>query len=430
MGFCPQCRGDGPLLETGGRTTAAAPARTVPLDEAVTAVVARRPVGMPEVDRVLGGGLVAGAAVLLGGEPGVGKSTLVLHIAAGLARNGGTTLIAGAEESPDQVALRAKRLGIGGSTLHLCGDRDVDAIVAAAEAARPDLLVVDSVQAITAAEVGGTAGGVAQVGEVAARLVHFAKDRGTAVILIGHVTKDGLIAGPKLLEHAVDVVLSLEGDPERGLRMLRCLKNRFGAAHQTGLFEMGEAGLAEVADPGGLLAGERGAAPGSIVFPAMHGRRPLLVEIQALVAGARHGQARRSVKGLEAARLHQVLAVLERHAGLRLSGLDVYVGVAGGLRLQDPGADLPMALAVVSSMLDRPLGAVAAWGEVGLTGEVRPVVHGERRAAEARRLGLAPLAGPAGGERLAAVLARAGVDGRARGPRPLSVVASPTDGLA
>jgi DNA repair protein RadA/Sms len=199
---------------------------------------------------------------------------------------------------------------------------------------------------------------------------------------------------------------------------------------QTGLFEMGEAGLIEVADPGGLLAGERGAAPGSIVFPAMHGRRPLLVEIQALVAGTRPGQARRSVKGLEVARLHQVLAVLERHAGVPLAGLDVYVGVAGGLRLQDPGADLPVALAVLSSLLDRPLGPVAAWGEVGLTGEVRPVVHGKRRAAEAQRLGLIPLVDPGAGDRLTAILSLAGLDGRAHGPRTLSVVASPPDGLA
>jgi DNA repair protein RadA/Sms len=234
MGFCPQCRSGGPLVEDGGAPTAAAPARTIPLAEAVTAVVDRRAVGMPEVDRVLGGGLVAGAAVLLGGEPGVGKSTLVLHLAAGLARQGRTTLIAGAEESPDQVALRAERLGVGETAVHLCGDRDVDAIVAAAEGIRPDLLVVDSVQAIAAAEVGGTAGGVAQVREVAARLVRFAKDRGVPLVLIGHVTKDGLIAGPKVLEHAVDVVLSLEGDPERGLRMLHCLKNRFGPTHRPG----------------------------------------------------------------------------------------------------------------------------------------------------------------------------------------------------
>jgi DNA repair protein RadA/Sms len=430
MGFCPQCRSGVALVEAAGPAAAVAPARTVPLAEAVTAVLDRTAIGMPEVDRVLGGGLVAGATILLGGEPGVGKSTLALHLAAGLARRGGTTLVAGAEESPDQVALRADRLGIEGTAVHLSGDRDVDAIVAAAEVLRPDLLVVDSVQAITVAEVGGTAGGVAQVREAAGRLIHFAKDRGVPLILIGHVTKDGLIAGPKVLEHAVDVVLSLEGDPERGLRMLRCLKNRFGATHQVGLFEMGEAGLSEVADPGGLLAGERGAAPGSIVFPAMHGRRPLLVEIQALVAGTRPGQARRSVKGLEAARLHQVLAVLERHAGLPLSGLDVYVGVAGGLRLQDPGADLPVALAVVSSLLDHPLGAVAAWGEVGLTGEVRPVVHGDRRAAEAHRLGLTPLADPGSGERLTAVLARAGLDGRADASRTPSVVASPPDGFA
>jgi DNA repair protein RadA/Sms len=243
-------------------------------------------------------------------------------------------------------------------------------------------------------------------------LVHFAKESGIAVVLVGHVTKDGAIAGPKLVEHAVDVVLYLEGDPERGLRVLRGLKNRFGATHQVGLFEMRETGLIEVTDPAGLLAtADLGDVPGSVVFPAVDGRRPLLVEVQALVAGSSGPQPRRSVKGLDAARIHQIVAVLERHAGLSFAGKDVYVSVVGGIRLHDPGADLPVAIALASSLLGRPVGAIAAWGEVGLTGEVRAVAHADHRQAEAKRLGLRVVGRSNGGghDRIEAVLARVGL---------------------
>jgi DNA repair protein RadA/Sms len=285
-------------------------------------------------------------------------------------------------------------------------------MVEAAREVRPDVLVVDSVQTVAVAEVGGAPGGVAQVRESAARLIHFAKESGVPVVLVGHITKDGGIAGPKLLEHAVDVVLYLEGDVERGLRMLRSLKNRFGATHQVGLFEMRDAGMIEVPDPSEwMLAKWRGGVPGSIVFPAVDGRRPLLVEVQALVADATTPQPRRSVQGVEAARVHQLLAVLERHAGLRFAGKDVYVGVVGGVRLREPGADLPVALAVASSLLDHPTGPLAAWGEVGLTGEVRSVAHHDRRSEEVARLGIERVIAPSGNgdDRIEAALRGAGL---------------------
>lgn len=413
MGFCPQCRTDGALLqEVTASKQAGRRAEVVSITKVRGDQVSRLPTGIGEVDRVLGGGLVPGATILVGGEPGVGKSTLLLQVAGALAGSGGTTLVVTAEESAAQVGIRAHRLGIDDPNVLLATERDVDAIVAAAGTVRPDLVVVDSVQAVAVAEVGGAPGGVAQVRESAARLIHFAKESGIPVVLVGHITKDGGIAGPKLLEHAVDVVLYLEGDVERGLRMLRSLKNRFGATHQVGLFEMRDAGMAEVADPSEwMLARWRGGVPGSVVFPAIDGRRPLLVEVQALVAEATTPQSRRSVQGLEASRVHQLLAVLERHAGLGFGGKDVYVSVVGGIRLRDPGADLPVALAIVSSLLDRPTGPLAAWGEVGLTGEVRSVAHHERRSDEVARLGIERVVGPSGNgeDRIERALVRAGL---------------------
>jgi DNA repair protein RadA/Sms len=416
MGFCPQCRTDGALVAAAvDRKPATArprPGRVVAVGATGGEATVRRPVAIGEVDRVLGGGLVPGSAILLGGEPGVGKSTLLIQVAAAIARSGGTVLLASAEESLDQIGLRARRLGIDHPGVLLTAERDVDVVVATTAEAAPDLLIVDSVQTVEAAEVGGAAGGVAQVRETAARLIHAAKESGTPVVLIGHVTKDGGIAGPKLLEHAVDVVLYLEGDLDHGLRVLRSLKNRFGPTHQVGLFEMGEAGMRPVTDPAGLLATDnRGAVSGSVVFPAVDGRRPLLVEVQALVAPTSNPQPRRSVKGLDVARVHQVLAVLERHAGLSFAAFDVYVNVVGGLRLRDPGADLPVAVALASSLLDRPVGSVAAWGEVGLTGEIRPVTGGDHRAAEAARLGLEVAVGPRGNghDRIERVLGELGL---------------------
>jgi DNA repair protein RadA/Sms len=413
MGFCPGCGSQAALAEAAAaRVTPVRALRVVPLTRAGSDEALRRPTGIAEVDRVLGGGLVPGVTVLVGGEPGVGKSTLLLQVAAALAAGGGRALIASAEESAAQIALRASRLGIAHPGILIAAEGDVDAIIAAADQVRPDLLVVDSVQTVTASEVGGTPGGVAQVREVAARLVHFSKESGVPLVLVGHVTKDGSIAGPRLLEHTVDVVLYLEGDVERGLRVLRSLKNRFGATHQVGLFEMGDAGMREVPDPSGwLVAGWRGGVPGSVVFPSVDGRRPLLVEVQALVSEGVVPQPRRSVRGLEIARVHQVLAVLERHARFSFATRDVYVSVVGGLQVRDPGADLPIAVALVSSLLGKALGPTAAWGEVGLTGEVRAVAYGDRRAAEAARLGVAVAVGPTGNgeDRIDRALVRAGL---------------------
>ena len=401
MGFCSQCRSDGALVEVAARTPRAgarrSTVRAVSIVEAGNGDGLRRSVGIPEFDRALGGGLVAGSAVLVGGEPGVGKSTLLLQVAGATAGAGAPVMVASAEESLDQIALRARRLGVKDPEILVVARTDVDDIIDVATEAEPALLIVDSIQTVGAPEVGGAPGGIAQVRETTARLIHFAKTSGTPVVLVGHVTKDGSIAGPKLVEHAVDVVLYLEGDAERGLRVLRCLKNRFGPTHDAGLFEMSDRGLLEVPDPSDLLVSEgAGSVPGSVMFPAVDGRRSLLIEVQALVAKTSAPQPRRSVKGLDTARVHQVVAVLERHVGLSFSGMDIYVSVVGGVRLRDPGSDLPVAIALASSLLARSVGKVAAWGEVGLTGEVRSVSHGDGRRSEAKRLGSPSIVAPGG----------------------------------
>ena len=368
--------------------------------------------GWGEVDRVLGGGLVRGSAVLLGGEPGVGKSTLLLQMAGGLGAGGAPVLIASAEESASQVAMRAGRTGVAATSIDLVSDDDVDAIVALAESARPEVLIVDSIQTVGVSEIASAAGGVAQVRESAARLIRLAKTTGTVVILVGHVTKEGGLAGPKILEHMVDVVLYLEGDPDRGLRVLRSNKNRFGATHVSGMFDMQGDGLVEVEDPSKLfLDGWETKVPGTIVYPAVEGRRSVLVEIQALVAPTNQAQPRRSVRGLDSARVNQVIAVLDRHAGVSISDKEVYVNVVGGWRLDEPGCDLPVALALASSVANQPLGRLAAWGEVGLAGEVRSVPFETRRAEELDRMGLEKRIAPGGGEpmRLADALRDAGL---------------------
>jgi len=410
MGFCPQCRSDAGLVEDD-RATPSRPAPVpVSLPEAGGRQVRRAVVGLKEIDRVLGGGLVPGSVVLVGGEPGVGKSTLLLQVAGSLAGSSRKVLVATAEESEDQVGLRARRLNAIDDEIYLLAEENVDSIIAAADEMQPDLLIVDSVQTVRAAEVGSGPGSVAQVRECGARLTRFAKERDIAVILVGHVTKDGGIAGPKLLEHMVDVVLYLEGESEQGLRTLRSLKNRFGATHLVGLFEMATSGLIEVADPSAVfLAGWRHTVAGSVVVPAVQGRRPVLVEVQALVAPTRLVQPRRSTRGLETARLHQLLAVLARHGGVPFDDREVYVGLVGGLRIVEPAIDVPMALALVSSLLDKPLGRLAAWGEVGLTGEIRSVPHESRRREEAQRLGVERIVAPSDVGSLAEALEWAGL---------------------
>ncbi len=374
--------------------------------------------GIEELDRVLGGGLVAGSVVLVGGEPGVGKSTLLLQASTGLATAGEQVLLVSAEESADQIRMRAERLGVADAGVVVTCEQEVDAVVALAQASPVDVVVVDSIQTMAVPELAGSAGSVAQVREAAARLVGFAKRSGTAVILVGHVTKDGAIAGPKTLEHMVDVVLYLEGDPERGMRFLRGAKNRFGSINEVGVFEMADTGMLPVPDPSKVMVGERDlAVAGTVLFPTVDGRRSLLVEVQALVVPTANPQPRRSAKGLPVARLHQVLAVLDRHAGVSLAAHDVYVSVVGGLRVVEPAIDLPMALAVASSAGDVPVGDVAAWGEVGLTGELRAVTQGSRRRAEAVRMGVGQVVTAEDGvRRLSDALSLVGV-GNVRPPR-------------
>jgi DNA repair protein RadA/Sms len=353
----------------------------------------RRPVGIGELDRVLGGGLVAGSVVLLGGEPGIGKSTLLLQAAAGVAATGASVLYATGEESASQVRLRAGRLGLAGGrigdAIRVVAETGVGRIVDLAREEPPGLLVIDSIQTMTSEELDGPPGSVGQVREAAQRLMELAKADGVPVILVGHVTKDGTLAGPKTLEHLVDVVLSVEGDRTGGLRLLRATKNRYGSTEEVGVFEMGERGLTEVADPArAFLADHDAPAPGSVVAPVLEGSRPILVEVQALVAPTAAPSPRRTASGVDPNRLALLVAVLGRRAGIGLSGHDVYANLAGGLTVSEPGLDLPLALALASSLRDRPVvtGTVAI-GEVGLLGELRSVGGLDRRLREAARLG-------------------------------------------
>lgn len=357
------------------------------------AVELRRAVGIGELDRVLGGGLVAGSLVLLGGEPGIGKSTLLLQVAAGVAVAGGGVLYATGEESASQVRLRAGRLGFAdgavGDAIRVVAETGVGRITDLARAERPALLVVDSVQTVASEELDGPPGSVGQVREATLRLMELAKAEAIPVILVGHVTKDGTLAGPKTLEHLVDVVLSVEGDRTAGLRLLRAAKNRYGSTEEVGVFEMGDRGLTEVADPArAFLAEHELPAPGSVVAPVLEGSRPILVEVQALVAPTAAPSPRRTASGVDHNRLSLLVAVLGRRAGIGLGTHDVYANLAGGLEVDEPGLDLPLALALASSLRDRPLvpGTVAI-GEVGLLGELRTVSGLDRRLKEAARLG-------------------------------------------
>jgi DNA repair protein RadA/Sms len=420
MGFCPQCGVTEPLVEEAGTVRSASrAAEPVGLRAASERTFDRRPISWGEIDRVLGGGIVAGSVLLLGGEPGVGKSTLLLQMAGALAGSGQSVIVASAEESADQVAMRAGRLGIVDDLISLVSDDDVDAIVALAERDRPALLIIDSIQTVGVSEIPAAPGGVAQVRESAARLVRLAKTTGVAVVLVGHVTKDGGLAGPKMLEHMVDVVLYLEGDPDRGFRVLRSVKNRFGATHVSGMFEMRSEGLTEVDDPSKVfLEGWEPDVPGTVIYPAVEGRRSILVEIQALVSPTRQAQPRRSIRGLDPTRVNQVLAVLDRHSSLSLHDQEVYVNVVGGWRIDEPGCDLAVALAVASSHADHPLGRLAAWGEIGLAGEVRGIPMETRRIEELDRMGLERRIAPLGGRplRLRDGLDQAGLVGVAAHP--------------
>ena len=375
----------------------------MPLAQVEALPVARLVTGLAELDRVVGGGIVPGSLVLLGGSPGIGKSTITAGALGRLAAAGHSVLYVSGEESAVQVRLRAERLGEDALRVPVVAETDLDVVEATLEAERPEVCVIDSVQTLHAAGLTGAAGSVGQVREVAGRLARVAKKRSVAIVLVGHVTKDGALAGPRVLEHLVDCVLQFEGERERTYRTLRALKNRFGSTNEVGVFEMREDGLVEVADPSSRFVEEASRAPGSVVLCAMEGSRPLLVEVQALVAQSPLEAPRRVANGIDRNRLALILAVLARHAGLGLGSCDVFVSVAGGVRVEEPGADLAVALALASAARGVTLGSeerpLAAFGEVGLTGELRQAAHPDRRTAEAEKFGLAPPMAPGEGLR-------------------------------
>jgi len=371
-------------VPTGAPATPARRIAEVELDAARA-----RPTGVDELDRVLGGGLVPGAVVLLAGEPGVGKSTLLLDVAARVAGSRRVLYVTG-EESAGQVRLRAERTGAVCQELYLAAESDLGAILGHLDAVAPDLLVVDSVQTMSAADVDGAPGGVTQTRAVTVALTGLAKERGLPVLLVGHVTKDGSIAGPRVLEHLVDVVLSFEGDKHSTLRMVRGVKNRFGPADEVGCFELHDGGIVGMPDPSGLFLARFGGppVPGTAVTVVLDGRRPLPAEVQALVAGQDIPSPRRAVSGLDNARVAMILAVLERRAGVRLHDAEVYAATVGGMRIAEPAADLALAMAITSARRDVALPPdLVVLGEIGLAGEVRRVAGVDRRLAEAARLG-------------------------------------------
>lgn len=376
--------------------------RPVPIAEVDLTEHVPRPTGVDELDRVLGGGLVPGSVTLLGGEPGVGKSTLLTQVAASVAGAGERVLYLSAEESRQQVRLRAERLGSLASGLWLASGGAMHDLLAHLDEVKPSLLVVDSIQTVHDADLAGAMGSVSQVKGCAQTLVTEAKARSLAVVLVGHVTKDGDLAGPRALEHVVDTVLSFEGDRHHALRLVRSVKHRFGPTGELGIFELGEKGLLGVPDAGALLlADRRPGVAGSAVVPAMEGSRPLLVEVQALVDEGDHANPRRSAQGVDGRRLASIVAVLEQRLGVKMRGADVYALAAGGVRVHEPAADLALALALISSKRKSPLPPdVVICGEVGLGGEVRQVSHLARRLNEASRMGFAravvPLSAPDG----------------------------------
>ena len=403
-GQCPHCRAWNTLQdfqvrkatkESKSRPLEAA--RVVRLSEIPTEDAARTPLAWAELNRVLGGGIVPGSLVLVGGEPGVGKSTMLMHAAAQIAKAGNVLYVTG-EESGHQVRMRAERLGALEPAILLLAENDLDAICDAIRNEAPRLAIIDSIQTVTDAGFEGSAGSVTQVRESAARLMRLAKETGVPIFLVGHVTKEGSIAGPRVLEHIVDTVLYLEGDRRQELRILRATKNRFGSSEEIGVFAMGEAGLEEVSDPSAaILASAAPAAPGSVIVAALEGTRPLLVEVQSLVNKSQNTMVRRIANGIDINRLHMILAVLEKRLNRSFGQSDVFVSVAGGIRITEPAADLGLALSIVSNESNRPIpDGLIVIGELGLSGEVRRVGHLERRLQEAARHGLTRALIPAG----------------------------------
>ena len=391
LGRCPDCRSWGTLAEEvvpAGPKASSAP-QLLRLDNLPPDNEDRLLTGLNELDRVLGGGVVPGSVALLAGEPGIGKSTLLLQAAAGLGRQGQNLLYVSGEESPAQLRLRADRLGLDLSKLQVAAETSVEAILTLAAEHRWDLLAVDSIQAVGAADLPSGPGSLAQIRESAARFINLAKTENLPVWLVGHVTKEGAIAGPKVLEHMVDTVLYFEGERSYNLRILRAFKNRFGSVNEIGVFEMKDQGLAEVTNPSALFLAERPSeAAGSVVAPTIEGTRPILVELQALVSASGLAMPRRQALGIDPARLSLLTAVLEKKVGLRLFDRDVFVNVAGGIKVVEPAIDLGMAAAIASSYNDRPVDREAVFlGEVGLAGEVRGVSRLGIRLKEAAKLG-------------------------------------------
>ncbi|HZS30797.1 MAG TPA: DNA repair protein RadA [Gaiellaceae bacterium] len=398
FGKCPGCSAFGTLVEEVVGQVSGASAPPKPLLRLVDVQVeeaARIGTGVPELDRVLGGGLVPASLVLLGGEPGVGKSTLLLSALSAISLERRALLVTG-EESVAQVKLRAERLG-GGERVEILAETELETVCETLRAERPDVCVIDSVQTLHASELGSAPGSVAQVREAASRLLRVAKEYGIATILVGHVTKDGTVAGPRVLEHLVDCVLQFEGDRYHAHRILRAVKNRFGSTNELGVFEMTGAGLAGVPDPSEVFGRTVAGEPGAAVACALEGTRPILLEIQALVAQSELAMPRRVATGVDPKRLAMIVAVLSRHAGVPLGQADVFVNVAGGVRIDEPGADLAIALAIASAARRLPVReGYGAFGEIGLTGRLRTAAQAERRLEECKKLGLCGVIAPAG----------------------------------
>jgi DNA repair protein RadA/Sms len=407
MGKCPGCgQWDTLVEEVVGRSGGAGPLgglaaalpEPVPIDAVEIEEEDRLRTGIGELDRVLGGGLVPGTLVLIGGDPGIGKSTLMLQALHGLAESGNRVLYVSGEESIRQLRLRSKRLAAAAPDLLVVSEIDLERIVAMVADVKPDVLVVDSIQTMFSSDLASAPGSVGQVRESTVRLMLMAKKTGIPTFLVGHVTKDGMIAGPKLLEHIVDTVLYFEGDRNHVFRVLRAVKNRFGSTNEIGVFEMNERGLAEVPNPSALFLSERPAdAAGSVVTASMEGTRPILVELQALVSSTSLGTPRRTILGLDQNRVALLVAVMEKKLGMHLMGHDVFMNVAGRVRLDEPAVDLGIVAAVASSFLDRSVpGRSLVFGEVGLAGEVRAVGQADARVAEARKMGFNRCLLPAG----------------------------------
>jgi len=395
QGQCPQCNAWNTLVETIAakpatrfQALAGGASEVRPLSSVEVAHNPRWPTGIEEFDRVLGGGLVAGGVVLLGGDPGIGKSTLLLQATAAIGASRRALYVTG-EESAEQIALRANRLGLVNAPVELLAEVQLEAIVGAIRVRSPEVVVIDSIQTMYTEALESAPGSVAQVRECAAQLTRLAKQTGITVILVGHVTKEGAIAGPRVLEHIVDTVLYFEGDTHSSFRLIRAIKNRFGAANELGVFAMGERGLKGVANPSALfLSQHTQPVAGSAILATVEGSRPMLVEVQALVDPVQGALARRLAVGLDAQRLALLLAVLHRHGGVQTGNLDVYVNAVGGVRIGEPAADLAVLLAVCSSLKNRPLQPKSViFGEVGLSGEIRPVLRGQERLRESAKLG-------------------------------------------